>query len=302
MTDIILLDGSIGQELVNRTGVKDTALWSTKTLIDHPDYVRDVHDSYFAAGALIATANSYNVLPDRMARFELTDQIPQLITAALTIASEARDAHGGGFVGGSIGPLGASYVPDTSKPAEAVAEIYETITRHHSALADVILLETIASVSHAVGGVMAARTTGKPVWLSITLDDTDGTRLRSGEPISELLSALEAHQPDALLINCSLPEAVDQGMPLLKTDLPTGAYANGFTEIVPEFLSVHQKTEDLAARHDLDPPAYAEFALGWAKGGATILGGCCEIGPAHIAHLKDRLLEAGHSLATQLPA
>jgi S-methylmethionine-dependent homocysteine/selenocysteine methylase len=28
--------------------------------------------------------------------------------------------------------------------------------------------------------------------------------------------------------------------------------------------------------------------------GATIVGGCCEVGPAHIRHLRDRLVAEGH--------
>jgi homocysteine S-methyltransferase len=45
----------------------------------------------------------------------------------------------------------------------------------------------------------------------------------------------------------------------------------------------------LSARRDLDPNAYADFADGWATNGATIIGGCCEVGPAHIAELARRL-------------
>lgn len=300
MPDIILLDGSVGQQLVNRTGVKDTPLWSTKTLIDHPDYVRDVHDSYFQAGCLIATTNSYNVLPDRLSRFGLLDQRDALIRAAATIAAQARDAYRAGFVAGSIGPLGASYVPDTETPADAIAEVYAHNAKILAEAADLILIETIASIPHAVGSVMGARAAGKPVWLAVTVNDKDGTCLRSGEPLSALMEAIRQAPPDAMLINCSMPEAVDQGMPELTASLPTGAYGNGFTEIVDAFLSVNQKTEDLAARTDLDPEAYARFALRWASGGAAVLGGCCEIGPDHMAHLRARLIEEGYTLAQSI--
>ncbi len=50
-------------------------------------------------------------------------------------------------------------------------------------------------------------------------------------------------------------------------------------------------------RHDLDPAAYADFALGWVKAGLDIVGGCCEVGPAHIAALRDRLAAAGYDIA-----
>jgi S-methylmethionine-dependent homocysteine/selenocysteine methylase len=39
-------------------------------------------------------------------------------------------------------------------------------------------------------------------------------------------------------------------------------------------------------RDDLDPEGYLEFARDWVARGATIIGGCCGIGPEHIAALR----------------
>ncbi|MGY9011702.1 MAG: homocysteine S-methyltransferase family protein, partial [Rhodobacterales bacterium] len=44
----------------------------------------------------------------------------------------------------------------------------------------------------------------------------------------------------------------------------------------------------LTARADLGPAAYADFADGWANQGVSIIGGCCEVGPAHIAEMRRR--------------
>ena len=44
----------------------------------------------------------------------------------------------------------------------------------------------------------------------------------------------------------------------------------------------------LEARTDLTPEAYANFAQIWIDNGATLVGGCCEVGPAHISELKRR--------------
>ena len=52
MAQITLLDGSIGQELVKRSGDRATPLWSTRVMIDHPDLVGDVHRAYFDVGHL----------------------------------------------------------------------------------------------------------------------------------------------------------------------------------------------------------------------------------------------------------
>ena len=55
----------------------------------------------------------------------------------------------------------------------------------------------------------------------------------------------------------------------------------------------------LEARNDLGPAAYAQHALAWAASGATILGGCCEIGPAHMAELARRLGLEGYAVVAE---
>ena len=52
---------------------------------------------------------------------------------------------------------------------------------------DFLLCETVASVAHARSILEGAKTAGKPVWLSVTVDDEDGSRLRSGEPVAEVV-------------------------------------------------------------------------------------------------------------------
>ena len=117
MSEITLLDGGMGQELVARAG-KATDLWSVQALLDTPDMVRAVHDSFFKAGADVATTNSYAVLPDRLTPKGLTDRLPELMALACRLACEARDAHGAGLVAGGLGPQGFSYQPDKSPAAE----------------------------------------------------------------------------------------------------------------------------------------------------------------------------------------
>lgn len=285
---ITLLDGGMGQELIARAG-RATSLWSIQALLDDPAMVRAVHDDYFAAGADVATTNTYSVLPDRLATHGIADQLEALSMLAGEIACKARDAHGAGLVAGALGPLGFSYQPDKAPASEQAAEIYADLARIHAQCVDVHLLETMASVDQARGGLMGASVTGKPVWLAVSVDDTDGTKLRSGEPLTDILPLLATYEPAAVLINCSLPEAVTAGVPLLAhAGIPLGAYANGFTGITDDFDHIGATVDSLTARTDLDPARYADFAQGWVDSGATLIGGCCEVGPAHIAALAAR--------------
>lgn len=285
---ITLLDGGMGQELIKRAG-KATALWSIQALLDDPAMVRAVHDEYFAAGADVATTNSYSVLPDRLETHGIGSKLGALATLACELACASRDAHGAGIVAGSLGPLGFSYQPDLAPPSEQAAEAYANLARIHANFVDVHILETMASIDQARGGLMGASVTGKPVWLSVSVDDTDGTKLRSGEPLTDLLALLAEFNPAAVLVNCSLPEAVSVGVPILaKAGIPLGAYANGFTGIAADFDHIGATVDSLKARTDLSPARYADFAASWVDAGATLIGGCCEVGPAHIAELHKR--------------
>ncbi|MGC9420567.1 MAG: homocysteine S-methyltransferase family protein [Rhodovulum sp.] len=295
--DINLLDGGMGQELVHRTG-KATPLWAMQALLDAPELVGAVHRDFFAAGAEVATTNTYAVLPDRLAAFGMADRLEELTAIACDIATRARDAAGGGIVAGALGPLGFSYRPDNAPPAEEAAETYARVAHIQARVADVLLLETMSSVDQARGGLMGAQVTGKPVWLALSVDDTDGTRLRSGEPLAEIAPLLETFKPARVLLNCSRPEAVSQGLPILAGLHPhVGAYANGFTRIDPRFNGIGATTDLLSTRQDIGPAAYAAFARDWVAEGARTVGGCCEIGPAHIAELARCLKPAADTVS-----
>lgn len=295
--NITLLDGGMGQELLARTGDEPTPLWATQVMLDHPDVVREIHADYFAAGATIATTNTYAIHHDRLERFGMDDLFEVLHMKAVSQAEEARAAHGSGRIAGSLGPLVATYRPETCPPVAEAQPKYAEIATLIGPHVDLFLCETMSSVMQAEGALAGAVTAGKPVWLSVTVDDNDGTRLRSGEPIADLAPLIDRYRPAAILCNCSVPEAMGAAMAeVAKFGLPFGAYANGFTHISDAFKTDAPTVAVLEHRHDLTPDRYAAFALGWVAQGATIVGGCCEVGPAHIRALAAALRDAGHGI------
>ncbi|MFK7892167.1 MAG: homocysteine S-methyltransferase family protein [Granulosicoccus sp.] len=286
--EVRILDGGLGQELIARTG-KVTSLWSTQALLDDPDVVRQVHADFFAAGAEVATANTYSLLPDRLVARGLDSRLEELTKLACVQACKARDVHGKGLVAGSLGPLGFSYQPDKCPSAEEAAEIYHRVCKAQESYVDFYIAETMASVEQTKGVLAGASGFGKPMWVAVTVDDNDGTLLRSKEPLSSLFPLLSEYNVEVVLINCSTPESVTRGVPcLVNQGLDVGAYANGFTGINDKFNSVGATVDLLEVRTDLGPVEYAEFASAWVAEGATIIGGCCEVGPAHIKELSRR--------------
>jgi len=297
MTEITLLDGSIGQEIVKRSGDRATHLWSTSVMMEKPEVVGAVHAAYFDAGATVATANTYAVHRDRLIKVGLEDKVAELVDVALGEVERARTAHGSGRIAGALGPLGASYRPDISPPVEVSAPVFAELAALMAGRVDLILIETVSSVMQARGTLLGCANVDVPVWLGVSVDDDDGTILRSGEPLSALAPVLAEYDPAAVLINCSRPEAVSAGLPhIAALGLPFGAYANGFIRISEGFLADSPTVDALEQRRDLGPEAYADFVMGWIEGGATIVGGCCEVGPGHIAELARRIRAAGHTI------
>jgi homocysteine S-methyltransferase len=264
-------------------------------MIDHPGLAQGIHADYFAAGATVATANTYSIHHDRLGKFGKDGLFAALHRQALAEARAARDAHGSGRVAGSLGPLVASYRPETHPAHAEAVEKYAEIAQLNGPGVDFFIAETVASLAHARAVLEGAKAGGKPVWLSVTVDDEDGTRLRSGEAVADLGPIVAQGGAAAVLANCSAPEAMAATVEvLLRFGLPVGVYANGFRQITKEFLKDNPTVSVLEARPEMTPEVYAGFAMIWVGMGATIVGGCCETTPAHIAELARRLREAGH--------
>lgn len=297
MSDIILLDGGMGQELIARSGDAPTPLWATQVMIDHPGLVRQVHADYFAAGATVATTNTYAIHHDRLDKFGKDHLFAALHAQALSEAAAARAAHGRGRIAGSLGPLGASYRADVLPEHRKAVALYREVAGIVAPAVDFLLAETVASLDHARAVLEGTQGAGRPVWLSVTVDDEDGARLRSGEPVAGLGPVLAEGGAAAVLANCSAPGAMAAALAIFATfGLPYGAYANGFRQITKEFLKDSPTVDVLSARPDMTPALYADFALRWVGMGATIIGGCCETTPAHIAEIARRLTAAGHRI------
>lgn len=287
MSNITILDGGMGQELVHRSGTPPTPLWATQVMIDRPDLVEAIHADYFAAGAEVATTNTYAIHRDRLAGTGLEDRFESLHRLAVDMALRARDAHGSGLVAGSLGPLGASYRADVQPTHDEAVRLMSEIAHLLATECDVLLFETVISTAQTRAALDAVRGLGKPVWIAFSVDDEDGSRLRSGEALADAVAL--CGDATALLANCSAPEAMPAALDVLGVSgKPTGAYANAFTRITKEFLQDKPTVDALSPRRDLGPDAYANHAEIWLRHGATIIGGCCETGPAHIAELARR--------------
>ena len=300
-SEIILLDGGTSLELLRRSENKTPKHWSADYLMSEPDLVRQVHLDYILAGAKVITTNTYSASFTRMALVEAEARVPELQRIACRLALEAREAAGSQSqnvrIAGCLPPLNGTYRPDRVRSYEINRAEYEALAALQAPYVDLFLCETLSTVEEVRAAVDGATTVGLPVWVGLSLMD-HGPWLRSAEPISAAVRELAKLPIKALLANCCPPETITAALPeLCKSNLPTGGYANGFVEIPKTFLPGKTR-EQLTSRTDFTPQTYADCVGSWIEKGATIVGGCCEVGPAHIAEITKRLEAQGHSIVS----
>jgi homocysteine S-methyltransferase len=287
----LLLDGGLGTLLEARGHDLSDPLWSARVLVDEPEAIRAAHEEYFRAGADVAIAASYQVGFDAFARRGLTAaDTERLLRASVTLAAEARDrvarddpAHAprARWVAASVGPYGAT-LGDGSEYRGTSGLTREELRRWHAprlavladAGADLLACETVPSLDEGAALVDLVRGSGASAWLAFTVA---GGRLRSGEPMEAGFAlAGEADEVVAVGINCAHPDEVPAAIAAARrvTDRPVVVYPNS------------GERWDGAARAWRGDPGLPD-ARGWIAAGASLVGGCCRVGPDEIRRMRD---------------
>ncbi|MEA2117514.1 homocysteine S-methyltransferase family protein [Halovibrio sp. HP20-50] len=295
---IVLLDGGMGQELRKRSSQPVSPLWSAQVMLDEPHLVTAAHRDFIEAGAQVIKLNNYVATPIRLARDGDPAMFEPLHAAALNAAHQARKQSGRQVrIAGCLPPLVASYHPESVPDDATCQRDYRRLVERQADGVDLFLCETMSLIREARAATIATMASQRPVWVAFSVDDSDGSRLRSGESLAVAAQEVAALGAERVLVNCSVPEAVTTAMQeLTELNVPFGGYANGFASVAP--LQPGGTVDKLASRTDLGPTAYAEHALRWVELGATVVGGCCEVGPAHIAALAQRLTDKGYRLVS----
>ena len=293
---MVILDGGMGRELQRSGAPFRQPEWSALALSEAPDKVIGVHAAFIAAGAQVITSSSYAVVPFHIGEERFAREGLALAATAGQLARTAADAAPQPVkVAGSLPPLFGSYRPDLFQP-ERVAELLTPLLQGLAPHVDLWLAETQSSIAEVQAIHPLLPADGKPFWVSFTLRDeeVDETpRLRSGEPVAEAIEAVAKLGVAAVLFNCSQPEvigdAVDVAQSVIRRlgqDIAIGAYANAFPP-QPKEAKANDGLDELRA--DLDPAGYLVWARDWQQRGLSMIGGCCGIGPEHIAELKRNL-------------
>ncbi len=309
---ILFLDGAIGTLVqTSEFSEKDYrgtrfAEWTQPLKGNHdllcltrPDFVRDIHDAYLAAGADIVTTNSFTANAPSQADYGLEDFVGEINLAAARIARSAADAaeRGNGqarFVAGSLGPTTrtASISPKVEDPGfraidfDELAATYETAAR---ALleggADLLLVETVFDTLNAkAAGYAVARLTEElkrpiPLIVSATITDASGRTL-SGQTVEAFYNSIRHAPLTAIGLNCALGarELHPHVRELARiAELPVSVHPNAG---LPNELGEYTES----------PEEMASTLRAMAREGLlNLVGGCCGTTPEHMRVMREAL-------------
>jgi homocysteine S-methyltransferase len=272
-----VLDGGLSNQLAAAGHDLSDRLWSARLLRDDPDAVLAAHRAYYEAGADIATTASYQ------ASFEgFGEDTASLLRLSVRLARQASfqaDVDDRRlWVAASVGPYGAVLADGSEYRGRYGLTVRELADFHRprievlaSAAPDVLALETIPDLDEAEALLSVLAGSGLRAWLSYSVS---GSATRAGQSLTEAF-ALVRDVPEILAvgINCCDPADATAVVPLAAavSGKPVVVYPNsgeGWDPVAREWNG-----------HRTFDPAAVDT---WIRDGATIIGGCCRLGPADI--------------------
>jgi len=288
---VLLLDGGTGTELQKRGVPMSTQSWCGPVPPEHLPALEAVHGDYIAAGADIITANTYSTSRLLLDLDGMGEAFEQINRSAVRAAMEAR--HNSGrkdvLVAGSLSHRGP-IAQGTARPDSSVATSQKRMASALRELAgllreegcDLILLEMLYDPERIPVVLEVAERSGLPIWVGFSARRADNGRVLSFDPareipFEEIVSLLGSHEIAAAGIMHTPSDLVSDALRVLKSvfDGPLLAYPDsGY------FRSPHWQFEDVISPEDL-----RSFAEEWIAQGVQVVGGCCGLGPEHIAAL-----------------
>ena len=284
----VVIDGGMGT-LLEQSGVPmDGKVWSGRAVLTHPDAVLQAHEAYIAAGAEVIIANTFAAARHMLEPGGLGDHVKEINLNAVRLAQQARDnvATEAVAIAGSI----CEWAPtDDSKwhtPEAVGRSTREQAEILAQAGVDLIALEMCQRIDFSVATVEAALEFGLPVWIGVSARSHKGSSSLSVFDYQELdfksLVKSLAGYPSMMINIMHTPVTdVDEALSIAKQywDGPVGIYPESGYFTMPnwQFIDV------------IEPDELAKLAQTWVDNGVRMVGGCCGLGPEHIAALRQAL-------------
>lgn len=290
----IVMDGAMGTELTRIGSFIGSKDW-VSSILGHPDQVARIHRDYAEAGAQIHIANTFAAAGHVLEKVGLTDRFEELNRGAVEVCQNAIAEAGPDqkWIAGSI----STYVIGSDRAdLPRGAKLQEYVRAQADVLANagchMLALEMLFDVETSGEIMAAAQSAGLPISVGLTCvrDEAGRVCLRGeysfrrenllplADALPEIVAAASGEIPWVMTIMHSDMDITDDAVQIMRQHWagPIGVYPNSGKLLPPD----RWDHDSVCSRS-----VFVSHAEKWISQGAMIVGGCCGVGPAHIAKL-----------------
>lgn len=303
----ILMDGGMGTMIEDRGIDVASMIWGSYCFVDGQGRkINDqLHADYLEAGAKILIANTHNTRLAKCVAFLDTlaaNELPTCVAEAdisrrpevfhrwlheQAVDSAKHAIPSGAEVAiasclGSVEPLGPYAQESQISSEEAYRRLLPEWQARRDSGVDLILFETLTTRSEIEGVARLAREQDMGDFAVGLTCRSDGQTM-ANISMAEVADILGDAKPLIYFVQCTRYDYVNAAIEPLQAQLKpsemTGVYANDGR------IWKNRQWEG----EKISPKRYAEEASRWKQMGVRVIGGCCGIGPDHIAELRSIL-------------
>lgn len=280
----VLMNGATGTEVERRGVPQMDNGWNGGGILSAPDIVRQVHREYLDQGAEIIISNTFATNEHILRGAGQVEAFDTFNRRGVELAIEARTEAGAhdALVAGAI-----AYWSFAGAPPEP--EALRDSTGAQAAImadagADFLILEMMAERDRMLATLDGAATSGLPVWagLSCVPDERGEMVLLHGGPLVDALTSLRDHGASVVGIMHTDVEDVPACLDILEAGWSGETYVYAHSGRMVDGAWTFDNV--------ISPENYATCAAEWVARGIKIIGGCCGIGPAHMACVRPHVL------------
>ena len=284
-----ILDGGMGQELLAR-GVKPISnLWSATALMnkDYHQIIKDCHLDFINSGAEIILTNTFGCRRRRLEENQIENRFEELNTTAVKLAKQSVQESGKKvLIAGSLPPQNFTYLPELGDKRKIKKNFYDQAKILNEGV-DLFYLDVLSSFDEIEIAVQSIKDFNKPFVIGIHFKKNG--LLPSGEKLCDVIEKVKNFKPTAITGSCvAYEDVMSVKNDFLNSGLPFGFKVNAFREI-PVGWKPDSSNPNLALgkNEDITVLKFQEISKEFIDMGAKLIGGCCEIKPAHIKKITE---------------
>jgi len=291
-----ILDGGMGQDLINRGLKPKGTLWSATALIDDRNHqmVIDAHLDFINAGADVIVTNNFSARKIRMLQNKVENLFNYANKKAGELAVKAKEiSKKNVLIAGSLPAQNDTYISDQRDKKVIEKNFYDQAILLKPFI-DFYYLDVLASSKECKIATNVTEKLNLPVLVGLHVKKNG--KLPSNESISDVVKKCKNKNWIGLVIACVSPEIIEDSIKeVKKLNIPFGYKANLWE--IEEPVPVHKisspsdkigtnPVEVMGTRKNFNEEKFLEFSKKMMNKGATILGGCCETKASHIKEIS----------------